>query len=203
MTKLNSTARKIDTLFKIFTVLLSIAGIALLAGLAVIGATFLFKLDPAMVGTGYNTISLGCLKLRIADMYAPDPYHVLKVMAAQMVLALVVIFVIRLCVKCIRQILKPMVENKPFDATVSVNLKKLAKYALILGITVNVIELLSSIALVRGYDLDLLIMHETIPHAEFQFTFDFSFLPVWGLLLLLSYVFRYGEELQQLSDETL
>ena len=203
MTKLNSTAKKIDTFFKFFATLLNIAGITLLVGLAIIGAAFLFDLDPAMVGHGYNTVNIGFMKLRIAEAYAPDPRHVLKVMAAQLVLALVVCFVTRFCIKCMRQILQPMVDNKPFDSTVSTNLKKLAKYALIAGIAVNVIELLSSIALIRGYDLDLLIIHEKIPHAEFQYTFDFGFLLVWGILLLLSYVFRYGEELQQLSDETL
>ena len=203
MTKLNSTARKIDTVFKILDVLISIAGVALLVGLAIIGAAFLFQLDPEMVGTGYNTVRLGFLELQIADMYAPDPYHVLKVMAAQLALSLVMVLVARLCVKCIRQILKPMVENKPFDGAVSANLKKMAKYSLVYGITANVIELLSGIALIRGYDLDMLIMHEMIPHAEFQFSMDLGFLVVWGILLLLSYVFRYGEELQQLSDETL
>jgi hypothetical protein len=32
---------------------------------------------------------------------------------------------------------------------------------------------------------------------------DISFLICSGILLLLSYIFRYGSELQQLSDETL
>ena len=36
-----------------------------------------------------------------------------------------------------------------------------------------------------------------------MFSVDLTFLVYWAILLLLSYVFRYGEELQQLSDETL
>ena len=38
---------------------------------------------------------------------------------------------------------------------------------------------------------------------NFNFEFDLTFLVLWAVLTLTSYVFRYGEELQQLSDETL
>ena len=37
MTKLNSTAKKIDTVFKVLTVLFRVAGVALLVGLVIIG----------------------------------------------------------------------------------------------------------------------------------------------------------------------
>ena len=37
---------------------------------------------------------------------------------------------------------------------------------------------------------------------DFNFEIDLSFLLSWGTLMLLSYVFQYGEQLQQLSDET-
>ena len=203
MSKLNSTAKKIDTFFKVFRILLDIAAITLLAGLAVIGAAFLFDLDPAMVGSGYNTVTLGFLKLQIAEAYAPDAHHVLKVLAVQTALALVVCIVARLCVKCIRQILQPMLKNEPFDSTISINLKKLAKYSLILGITVNIIQSVVTGVLVLGYDLHLLLLSEKILHLEFVFSFDLTFLVVAAVFLLLSYVFRYGEELQKLSDETL
>lgn len=203
MTKLNSTAKKIDTFFKAFTILLNIALIAMLVGLIIIGAAFLFDLDPAMVGSGYNSISLGFLELQIADAYAPDPHHVLLLVAVQIVLALVVCIVTRLCVKCIRQILRPMAESKPFDGTTSANFKKLALYSLILGITVNIIQAVATAVLISGYDLHLLLLSERIPHLEFRFSFDLTFLLFAAVFLLMSHVFRYGEQLQQLSDETL
>ena len=48
-----------------------------------------------------------------------------------------------------------------------------------------------------------LLLSEKIVHVDGMFTLDLAFLVYWAILLLLSYVFRYGEELQQLSDETL
>ena len=53
------------------------------------------------------------------------------------------------------------------------------------------------------YDLPGLMISEKITHITGNFKVDLSFLIYWAILLLLSYVFRYGEGLQQLSDETL
>lgn len=203
MTNLNSTAKKIDTFFKAFTTLLNVACVAMLVGLVIIGTAFLLDLDPAMVGSGYNTVSLGFLELQIADTYAPDPHHVLILVAVHIVLALVVCIVTRLCVNCVRQILCPIAESKPFDSTISTNLKKLAKYSLVLGITVNIIQVIAHAVLISGYDLHLLLLSEKIPHLEFRFSFDLTFLLAAAVFLLMSHIFRYGEQLQRLSDETL
>ena len=53
------------------------------------------------------------------------------------------------------------------------------------------------------YDLPGLLVSEKITHVGGMFQVDLTFLIYWAILLLLSYVFRYGEQLQQLSDETL
>ena len=52
------------------------------------------------------------------------------------------------------------------------------------------------------------INYEDGPGNEWQdvggvFQVDLTFVVYWAVLLLLSYIFRYGEQLQQLSDETL
>ena len=100
-------------------------------------------------------------------------------------------------------ILAPMKNGEPFHNTVSVQLGKIAKYVCALGIFMNLEKIISNILLVKAYDLHLLLLSEKVSHVEFMFVFDFSFLVVYGILLLLSYIFRYGEELQQLSDETI
>ena len=55
----------------------------------------------------------------------------------------------------------------------------------------------------KAFDLNLLLLSERIPKVQFKFIFDLRFLFVAGILLLLSYIFQYGEQLQQLSDETI
>ena len=88
-------------------------------------------------------------------------------------------------------------------AVVSTNLKKLAKLSINLGILFNIIKLSEQIMTVFVYNLPGLLVSEKITRVTGMFSVDLTFLVYWAILLLLSYVFRYGEELQQLSDETL
>ena len=153
----------------------------------------------------YSVVLLekGFVTFTISENYLPDHRIVWCEAAVEMLLSLFCMVPAHFSVKAIRNILSPMKNGEPFHNTVSTNLKKLANYTCALGIGVNLQNIISNILLVKAYDLNLLRLSEKISHVEFMFVFDLSFLVVYGVLLLLSYIFRYGEELQQLSDETL
>ena len=203
MNQLTNTAKKLDTLFKVLRIIATIGIVCALVALAIIGAGFLFGLDPYTIGTGYNSLSLGFIGLEVAEAYAPDEHMVLLVVAAAMVIALSYLLVIRSCFDRIRDILKPMREGAPFHASVSSNLKKLAKKGILLFLLANLAKLLTAVVFVFGFDLPGLLISEKITHVTGMFKINLSFIVYWAILMLLSYVFRYGEELQQLSDETL
>lgn len=92
---------------------------------------------------------------------------------------------------------------KPFDSSASINLKKLAKLSIRIGILWNIIKLSEMIVMVFVYDLPGLVLSEKISHVSGMFQVDLTFLVYWAVLTLLSYVFQHGQQLQQLSDETL
>ena len=52
-------------------------------------------------------------------------------------------------------------------------------------------------------DLPSLLINGTVIHITANFNIDFTFVVISIVFFLLSYIFQYGEELQQLSDETL
>lgn len=203
MEKLKKTASTLDTVMKILSVCIRISAIALLIGLAILAAGFFFDLPSQMVGSGYASARLGFLTITVAESYMPDYHTVWAQVAAEIAMAFLCLIPSHLIVKSIRAILDPLKNGEPFHNTVSLHLSKIARYVCVLGISLNLLEIVGHILLIKAFDLHLLMLSERIPHVEFQFTFDFSFLLVSGILLLLSYVFRYGEELQQLSDETL
>lgn len=203
MEKLQSTAKKLDTLFRILYICLKIALVVMLVWLVIIGAGFLFHLDPDTIGSGYNSVEIGYLTFELADSIAPAASTVLLDTAVRMALGLVCIVFALFCVKCVREILKPMTQGEPFHSTVSTNLKKLAKYSLISGLTANLIKILNATLAVASYDLTSVLLSDKITHIGFNVPFDADFLVVGAVLLLASYIFRYGEQLQQLSDETL
>lgn len=203
MKDLVKTASILDKCLNILSVVIKICAAALLVGLGILAAGFLFDLDPDVIGTGYEQADLGFVTLHVSPTYIPDHKTIWAQNAAEMLLTLLCMIPAHLIVKSIRAILSPMKDGQPFHNAVSIELKKIAKYVCVLGVCVNLQSVISKILLVRAFDLDLLILSEQISHVDFLFTFDLGFLPVCGILLLLSYVFRYGEELQQLSDETL
>ena len=203
MKNMQTTAKKLDTFFRILHIFITVALIASVAGLGIIGAYFLFDLSPEMIGTGYGSVEVGFLELEIADSYPLSRDVIILGAAAELALGFFCLLTGRGCVQCVRNILSPMAEGSPFRGVVSENLGKLAKYTCALGIKLNLMEIIGNLIAVQAYDLTGLLLDENIVHVTTNYTFDLGFLVIAAAFLLLSFVFRYGEELQQLSDETL
>ena len=203
MNNLSNTAKKLDKVLEIAHIVFGALAIACIVGVALIAVAYILKLDPNMIGTGYENFDVGFLELTVAESYAPDKWMILLQAAITLAVSCRLMYDARRGVGYIREILNPMKEEKPFDTIVSTNLKKLAKLSINLGILGNIIILSEQILTVFVYDLPGLLVSDKITHVGGMFNVDLSFLIYWAILLLLSYVFRYGEELQQLSDETL
>ena len=203
MNNLSNTARKIDKVLEIAHIVFGALAIACIVGVALIAVAYILKLDPSMIGTGYENFDIGFMELTVAKAYAPSKWLVLLQAAITLLVSTRLFYDGRRGIGYIREILLPMKEERPFDSIVSTNLKKLAKLSISLGIFYNIIILSEQIMTVFVYDLPGLLVGEKITHVGGLFTVDLTFLIYWAILLLLSYVFRYGEELQQLSDETL
>ena len=203
MNNLSNTAKKLDKVFEITHIVLGALAIACIVGVALIAVAYILKLDPTMIGTGYENFDIGFLELTVAEGYAPDKWLVLLQAAITLLVSCRLMYEGRRGVGYIREILQPMAEEKPFESIVSTNLKKLAKLSITMGILYNIIILSEQIITVFVYDLPALLVSEKIVHVGGMFSVDLTFVVYWAILLLLSYVFRYGEQLQQLSDETL
>ena len=203
MNNLTNTARKLDKVFEIAHIVFGALAIASIVGVALIAVAYIFKMDPTFIGTDYEQFDIGYLELEIAEAYAPDKWLILAQAAFTLLVSCRLFYDGRRGLGYVREILKPMIDEKPFDSIVSTNLKKLAKLSIVIGILVNIIILSEQIMTVFVYDLPGLLISEKITHVTGMFKIDLTFIVYWAILMLLSYVFRYGESLQQLSDETL
>ena len=203
MNNLTNTARKLDRVFEIAHIVFGALAIASLVGVALIAVAYVLKLDPTFIGTGYEKFEIGFLELTVAPAFAPSKWLVLAQTAFTLLVSCRLFYDGRRGIGYIREILKPMIENKPFDSIVSTNLKKLAKLSIVIGILVNIIILAEQTVAVFLYDLPGLLISEKITHVGGMFKLDLTFIVYWAILMLLSYVFQYGEGLQRLSDETL
>ena len=203
MNNLANTAKKLDKIFEIAHIVLGAMAIGFMVCVVLIAAAYILKLDPSMIGTAYENFDIGFLELTMAEGYAPDKWLVLLQAAISLLVGCRLMYEGRRGVGYIREILNPMKEEKPFDTIVSTNLKKLARLSITMGILYNIILLSEQVMTAFVYNLPGLLISEKIVHVDGMFQVDLAFVVYWAILLLLSYVFRYGEELQQLSDETL
>ena len=203
MKKLTKTASTLNTIFNIMEKVLFALAIAAAVCIGLIAVGYLMGWNPDTIATGYESLEVGFLELQIADSFGPGKWVVLLQAAVILAICCFCCLIARRMVLCISGILSPISEGQPFHETIGANLKKLAILTIVLGVALNLFAIAELIFAKFAYDLPDLLISEKIAHVDINYTIDISFLIVSAVLLLLSYIFRYGSELQQLSDETL
>ena len=203
MKKLSTTAKTLDKILNIVYAVFGAFAIAAIVVVAMAGISYALNWETESLLTSFASFDIGFLEIEVAQDFIPNSGIVLMQAIVILIGACAAIVLARKGIVYIRQILKPMAEEKPFDSIVSTNLRKLANLNIFIGILANIVILAEQFILIFAYDLHGLILSDKIPVVNFNFDFDLNFLISWGILMLLSYVFQYGEQLQQLSDETL
>ncbi len=102
----------------------------------------------------------------------------------------------------LRKLLVPISQGRPFSGTVKI-LTKLGWFSLLVAVIQNATKWGMIHVSEYDYMISNLFLGSVITDVSFQFTPDFTFLVTAVVFFLLSCVFRCGESLQQLSDETL
>lgn len=148
-------------------------------------------------------IRLGNLSLTISENAMPD----FPVLRNGIVVSRLTIIVIAAAgwylLHVIRRILEPMKDGRPFENGVSSNIRRLAWTTLIGGAVIEICRVSGTVAELNAYDLSILLNPEIVLKYSFNYSFDTSFIVIAVILFFLSLVFRFGEDLQQESDETL
>ena len=203
MEKMKKAAVRLDVFFNVLQVVCVVAAVAAGVAFVMIAACLIFRFDPELIGTGYNALDIGFLELEVVEGFAPDKYRVLVIGAVDMAMGVILALLGRACTSSVRRLLSPMKEGQPFHSAASSSLRRLALLSLVIGVVLNISEIASRLLTEHIYSLTELLVSEKIAAVSVGGKLKLSYLVVSGILLLLSYVFRYGQELQQLSDETL
>ncbi len=195
MEKLKRTASALDTFFKVFFWITAVAG-----GIVVIANLVMLFLGPdwmrshAAEGSWYITGYGFRVPLSLVDTSSfPMLWRVgaLVFLAAYAAVCWILII--------IRRILAPMKEGQPFAAGVADDLRKLAWTVLIIGLLSGFWRFVSQVMVSTAMSGNLSVNS----HYAAGEVIHLDFLIVAAVLFLVSYIFRYGRELQVQSDETL
>lgn len=201
MEKLQKTAKGLDTLFKI-AYRLSIIGIVFGCVMMVI-MWILYLGDPDIVDLMRTDLDFGGIRFRLADSVLPARDFGFWFLILGSVVSIAGLPVFCLMIRSVRGILAPIREGRPFDESIVHHLKMLGWMVIANGIIGIAGSLILSGNMLPGYDLAELFLSDKITEVTTYQNFDLTFIIYALILFLLSYIFQYGAQLQQLSDETL
>lgn len=201
MKKLQKTAKGLDVFFKIVYRITLVA--IVISAIAIAIMWFLYLGDPDILDLIRTDLDFGMISFRLADSVEPSGNFGFLFLLLGSLVSMAEIVIFCMMFRTIRSILAPLKDGKPFHEDIVHDLKKLGWLTVANGIISNGGKLITLGNLLPGYDLGELFLSDKITQVSTNYTFDTSFVIYAVLLFLLSYIFQYGGELQQLSDETL
>lgn len=195
MEKIKKTSRIIDRVLSVFFWIIAVCAVIAVVSFTVI----LLRGDEIPAGTS-TAIILGNYRVMLADAadYQVRPITLMTIINVALA-AVFSCYVIRV----LRQIFRPMSQGLPFTGSVSKSIRKIAWVQLIYGIIGIVLQTITNSIFYKSLDIASLFNPEKVTSCTLSIVSDGSFIIWFVLLLLLSHIFKYGEQLQQLSDETL
>ena len=201
MKKLGKIAGTLDVYFKIgywFTIVATALSIPV-----IIIFLLLSRSNPDLFQGMTQSLNFGNISFRIADAYAANAEAGRTLMLLSLVIGTISFPIYCLMIRAIRKILAPMKEGLPFQDTISKNLMTLGWLVIVDGVLSLVLEFFSSHIIFSMYDMKALFLSEKITSVTTSYQFNLTFVLYALVLMGLACIFRYGQELQQLSDETL
>ena len=198
MKKMKKAAGELAQLAKIGEVVWFGAGC-----LMVLAALNVCFFEPNILSGEPVTLSLGSVKVDVwgADFLSPGLSKVNFLVRALMFCVLC--FLVIYAAKIARKILLPMKEGLPFDESVYKNFRKLGVFTLIGGGMISAGRVLIDTMSYRAYEVQNLFIRDKIIECRLEPQVHLEFILIAFVFFLMSYIFRYGAELQKQSDETL
>ena len=196
--KLSRTAHTIDRIVKICCSIFKAFVIVLL-----IFSILVPILGEKIFAAGSLTAELGFVKLHLAPEYQGITAMVKIYTVVSLLCGCVGCAMLAYICSLLRQILAPMKEGRPFEKQVCTDMRKIAWAVLIGGGINEALRLIEQIFVVKALPMDRLFSAEIVASREYMFEIDGSFILLFFVIMFLSYIFSYGQSLQQEADETI
>lgn len=198
--KMIKTAKALHTVFRIARKIALIALIVLVVAVSVITIAHFINPDVTF-SEGYLSVEVGSVSVMFQDELSLSNRQILVHVWIISLFALGSGLILYAILLRAGKILTPMMDGNPFHASVAHNIRHIGILLLIFDIVQQISQFAISVyasSLIRQHVLSdgSLIISD-------HFQLNLTGVLVFFVLLLVSYVFQYGTQLQQLSDETL
>lgn len=192
-----------DLLKKMCFILKIVRWVCLISVVLLIGLSLFYAFNKDVYNTLFGSIRIDYLQLIFNDDLALNKDKMSMWLPLIFLITAIFVFIIHKAVQTIESICTIAMDHTPFDVRVANHIKNLAKYILAGDIVFNTLEVCRVMYFKQIINFDLLFNTKYVTQINFGIRLHLSFLVFAALIYLLSYIFRYGQELQQLSDETL
>ena len=196
--KMRMTAEHLDRFAKIMSGFMK-AGAIVCAVFAVLVLVF----GESMFDTGHTTLDLDFVKLHLAPEYTDLNSAMRAYTVTGLAVGSAVLYGIFRGLHHLRLLLAPVKEGRPFEKEVSVQMKSIAWLILIIGAFIQIAGIVCRIFLSHAFPIEAFFASPAVTRIEYVYTMDFGFVLMFCLVMFLSRIFEYGQQLQQESDETL
>lgn len=198
--RLIGTAKRLDKILKVVQIVNIVGGVLVIFGFLILNIAYLVNSENVNTADIIK-FSTGEFSLELAtgaEMGIDLAYGWVNCVWTVALLA-----ILWIGFRYVRKIMVPMMEGNPFDRSISDYLKKLSFLTLVYGIIGNMGAAMIISMKMNHYQLQRLVDGKNILAIIPEYRLELGFLIVFFVFLLASYIFKYGAELQQLSDETL
>ena len=194
MKKISATANILYTLAKIASVCCVVGACIIIAA-----AVLLFAFGNASM-IEFTSLDLGILAFELAQI---SPEMLRSAFLCAMLPAIVLLGYGWAVLRIILQILTPMKNGQPFDGSISAKMKNLCWLTVGGGVCSQLAGMAAGILMYKAFAFSTRFLNEKITHVTMNMEWDVGFVVLALIWYMLSCIFRYGEELQKQSDETL
>lgn len=192
-----------DLLKKMCFILKIVRWVCLISVVLLIELSLFYTFNKDVYNTLFGSIRIDFLQLIFKDDTALHKDSMSMWLPLIFLITAILVFIVYKSIQTIESICTITMDHTPFDVRVANHIKNLAKYILAGGIVFNILEVCRFMYFKQIINFDLLFNPKYVTQIKFDIRIELSFLIFAALIYLLSYIFRYGQELQQLSDETL
>ncbi len=165
----------------------------------------LVKIFGDSVYGGFDEIQFGVLKFTLAGDLSTylNTAKLENGMIITLAAGIITSAVIWYGLKVLRNIISPMKQGLPFTEGISAQMKKLAAVTLIGGAALEITKALEAYFEFAAYDWTAVFDTSRITDIAYGYEMNGAFIVIALILFFLAYIFKYGEQLQKESDETL
>ena len=193
--------KKLSSAANVLYILARIASVCIVVAVCILVAASVLLLgfnNGSMIE--FTGLDLGAMTFELAEVDIPMLKYVFL---CEMLPAMVLMGYGWLVLRIILQILTPMKNGQPFDGSIADQMKKLCWLTVGGGVCSQLIGAASAVLMYKAYDFSTLFLNDHIIGVKLNLEMDMGFVVLALIWYMLSCIFRYGEELQKQSDETL